>query len=187
MAARLPSLAYAMRATTVGLLGLLAGCGPKVNEFAPPCPSPAIIADAADIDHFRGPPVPGGGNDLTDLVLHGRIVGVSGSCKQGDKKSQLLTTVNVHMELVRGPAMRGNGTDVFYFVAVTQGENILDKHVYQMPVAFSANVDRQNWAAAPVTFVLPVSVSESGAAYSILVGFQLSPDELAANRLHRGR
>ena len=38
------------------------------------------------------------------------------------------------VELTRGPAMPGRETDVPVFVAVTEGETILDKRVYLMHV-----------------------------------------------------
>ena len=38
--------------------------------------------------------------------------------------------------------MQGREAEVPVFVAVTEGETILDKHVYLMQVAFPSNVDR---------------------------------------------
>ena len=84
----------------------------------------------------------GAGRDLTDLVLHGRIIGIQGSCRAGDNKTQLAVTVNVGVELTRGPAMAGRDVDVPVFVAVTEGDAILDKRIYLMHAAFPSNVDR---------------------------------------------
>ena len=103
-----PILAWATRAVLLAAaLPLLADCGPKTNEFAPPCPRPAFLSDAATIDQYRPSSASGGQHDLTDLVLHGRVVGLSGSCKPGDNKDQLATTVVMTVELTRGPAMQG--------------------------------------------------------------------------------
>ena len=81
-------------------------------------------------------------SDLTDLVLHARIVGIQGSCREGDEKNQLAVTVGVAVELTRGPAMQGREAEVPVFVAVTEGETILDKRTYRMHVVFPSNVDR---------------------------------------------
>ncbi len=181
MSVRLPSLAWARRAALiVALLPVLSGCGPGRNQFAPVCPRPAFLADAADLYRYR---TPGGGTrDLTDLVLHGRMLGVAGTCKPGDNKNQVAVTLSVGIEFTRGPAMPGRDTDVLYFVAVVDNGTILDKHLYSTHITFPPNVDRTAWSSDDVDLVLPVSPSKSAAAYTILVGFQLTPDELAVNR-----
>jgi hypothetical protein len=175
MSDRPPNLRWAQRAAlSAMLLPLLADCGPPRNQFAPPCPGQAILGDVADYDVHRV----AGASDLTDLVLHGRIVGIQGSCQEGDRKNQLAVTANVVVELTRGPAMPGRETDVPVFVAVTDGDAILDKRVYLMHVAFPSNVDRVTLNAGPVQLALPVTSTKSGAAYTILGGFQLAPDQV---------
>ncbi len=186
MTIRLPSLAWSMRAACVAVPLVLAGCGPGKDQFAPACPRPGFLAEAADLDRYRTGTAPGGGHDITDLVLHGRIVAVTGSCKPGDKKDQLRVALTTSVELTRGPAMQGAEADVPVFVAVTEGDTILDKHVYPLRVAFPSNVDRMRINSNEIDLILPVGPRKSGAAYTILVGFQLTPDELAANR-RRGR
>jgi len=159
------------------LAALLAGCGPTRNQFAPPCPGQAILGNAADFDSYRG-----GARDLTDLVLRGRIVGLQGSCREGDRKDQLAVTVQVGVELTRGPAMAGRETDVPVFVAVTEGETILDKRTVTMHVVFPSNVERVTLTPGEFNLVLPVSRAKSGAAYTILAGFQLTPDQAGPTR-----
>jgi hypothetical protein len=186
MPATPPILAWAVRAALVtALLPLLADCGPARNEFAPPCPRPAILGDAADIYLYRSGNAPGMAHDLTDLVLHGRVVGVNGSCREGDSKKQLVTSFRVGFELTRGPAMQGRTVDVPVFMAVTDNEQILDKQVHLMRVEFPANVDRVVNGTGEAELVLPVNVAKSGAAYGIIVGFQLTPAQIAANRASR--
>jgi hypothetical protein len=180
MPTRLPNLGWAPRAALLAaLLPLLAECGPTRNQFAPPCPARAILGDAANLDVYRASGTSGGARDLTDLVLHARIVGMRGSCKQGDEKNQLAVTVNVGVDLTRGPAMAGRETDVPVFVAVTQGDTILDKYVYRMHVVFPSNVDRITLTPGEANLILPVTPTKSGAAYTILAGFQLTPDQMA--------
>jgi hypothetical protein len=182
MPASPPILAWATcAALAVTLLSLLTGCGPERDQFAPPCPRPSILGDAADIFQYRPGGAPGTARDLTDLVLHGRIVGVSGSCRPGDTKRQLVTAFKVGFELSRGPAMQGRQAEVPIFMAVTDGDNIIDKQVHLIRVEFPSNVDRVIRGTGEAELVLPVSPSKSGAAYGILVGFQLTPDQLSQN------
>jgi hypothetical protein len=177
MSERSPKPRWAQYAALFAVL-LLADCGPARNQFAPPCPGQAILGDAADYDIHRATGAPGGGRDLTDLVLHARIVGIQGSCQPGDAKNQLAVTVSVAVELNRGPAMPGRQTEVPVFIAVTDGEAILDKHVYLLQVVFPSNVDRVTLTPGNVYLVLPVTPAKSGAAYTILAGFQLAPDQI---------
>jgi hypothetical protein len=192
MPTRQPNLGRAPRAARITpllaplLAALLAGCGPARNQFAPACPRPSFLGDAADLDIYRPGSAPGGPHDLTDLVLHARIVGVNGNCKEGDKKAQLATAANVLIELTRGPAMQGQETDVPVFLAVTEGDTILDKHVYLVHATFPSNVDRMTLGTGEIDMILPITPTKSGAAYSILAGFQLTPDQLAqSRRTHR--
>jgi hypothetical protein len=191
MPTRQPNLGRAPRAVLLALLlaallPLLAGCGPARNQFAPACPRPSFLGDAADLDIYRPGTAPGGPHDLTDLVVHARIVGVNGNCKEGDKKTQLATAANVLIELTRGPAMQGQETDVPVFLAVTEGDTILDKHVYLVHATFPSNVDRMTLGTGEIDMILPITPTKSGAAYSILAGFQLTPDQLAqSRRTHR--
>jgi hypothetical protein len=72
--------------------------------------------------------------------------------------------------------------DVPYFLAVLEGGQILDKKIYPAHIVFPANTDQVTWNSEGVHMVFPVSATKSGAAYTVLAGFQLTPDELAVNR-----
>lgn len=164
------------------LLAALGGCGGHdANTFAPACPRPAILADAADITRYKPGAV---GQDLTDMVLSGRVVGVSGECSPGDKATQLKVSVQVTLELSRGPAATGAQQDVPYFIAVSEGETVLDKKSFTMRATFPSNVEKLRLASDSVEVVLPVSAGKSGVAYAVTAGFQLTPEELARNRAH---
>lgn len=176
---RLPNHGWARRAALLAaLLPLLSDCGPPRNQFAPPCPGQAILGDAADLDVHRG----AGTGDLTDMVLHGRIVGMQGTCREGDKKNQLAVTVSIGVEVTRGPAMQGREADVPVFVAVTDGGTVLDKRTFQMHVVFPSNVDRVTLTPGEMNLLLPVTPTKSGAAYTILGGFQVTPDQIGRGR-----
>ena len=163
-------------AATLLLTALLAGCGANVGAFPPPCPKVGILGDAADLTRFRG-----NGTDITDTVVDGRITGLGGKCSLDDLK-HLRTVVSVNMDITRGPAAQGRVEDVTYFVSVARGTTILDKRTFTLPVSFPANTDRLRLTGDQIDLVLPVSDTVSGAAYSVLVGFQLTPAQLAFNR-----
>ena len=167
-------------AAPLGLLTLLAACGPGRNEFPPACPSATLVRPTADLIRYRAGST---GRDLTDVMLQGRIAGVNGACRRGDRNNTLAVTSRFSAEFSRGPAMQGRDADVLVFVAVTEGERILDKQIYQIRVSFPPNLDRITVTSGDVDMLLPVSQEKSGAAYTIIAGFQLTPEELEANRM----
>jgi len=163
-----------------GLL-TLAGCGSGTEDaFAPACPGAAIVRDAADLSRYRG-----AGRDLTDTVVEGRITGINGNCKR-DGADTVVTTVQVGIELMRGPAAPGRRAELAYFVAVLDGDRILDKQVFPLRAEFPANADRLRLTGDDVELRLQVKPDKTAAAYRIQVGFQLTPEELERNR-QRGR
>ncbi len=170
-------------AASLPVVAALASCTATdpSDKFAPACPKTAILADAATLTQFRT-----GGRDLTDMVIDGRITGLSGKCALDDHE-HLRTTISVGMDLTRGPAAPGRVIDVDYFVAVSDGDTILTKQVYTLHVSFARNSDRERLTGDEVDLVLPVTKAKSGAAYSVLVGFQLTPDQLAFNRQRAAR
>lgn len=158
----------------------LAGCGGG-ESFAPACPGAAILRDAADLTRFRGP-----GRDLTDMSLDGRITGLQGKCAR-DGRNAVLTTVTPSLELTRGPAAQGRTAELAYFVAVGRGEQVLDKQVFALRAEFPPNTDRVRLSGDDVELRLPVKPGETAAAYRVLVGFQLTPEELELNRRRGAR
>lgn len=182
----MPAMRFPTRLAT-GFLGVtplltLAGCGGSGTQdaFAPACPSAAILRDAADLSRYRN-----NQRDLVDTELEGRITGINGNCKR-DGAGIVVTTVQVGMELTRGPAAPGRQAEFAYFVAVLDGNAILDKQVFPLRAEFPANADRLRFTGDEVELRLPVRENKTAAAYRIEVGFQLTPEELAANR-SRGR
>lgn len=161
----------------------LFGCGPEPNTFAPQCPVARLVPSLADMTRYAGP---GPAHDLTDLILQARVTAVNGKCQPGDDKSILLASVQVSISVQRGPAMQGREADVPVFLAVTEGENVRDKQVFPVHVVFPPNVDRLALTSADIDLNLPVSEKKTGAAYGVIAGFQLTPDELAANRRANG-
>lgn len=156
----------------------MAGCGPKTNEFPPACPTPTFLRDLSDLVRYR----PGTtGRDLTDLDVRARLTALKGRCEE-DSTTALSTVIEVNLELFRGPAMNGRQTQVPIFLAIVEQGEILNKQVFPVAFEFPSNVDRAAITTPPIALSLPISDRKSGAAYGLIVGFQLTPDELANNR-----
>ena len=156
---------------------LLAGCS-QPDAFAPACPQLAMLPDGADLIRYAG-----AGRDLTDLVLDAHLAAVPAACHwANDAHTKVEAKLQVAMSLGRGPAMGGRTIDVPYFVAVTEGDAVLDKQVYAARAEFPSNADRVTVSSPEVSMVFPVTHEKSAAAYKIIVSFQLTPEELEQNR-----
>ena len=175
------SLAIWSRAFTCVLLsGLLAGCNPGRDVFPPVCPRPGLPAETGDVSAYREGTT---GGHLTDLLYSGRMMGIQGQCKlDPDNKYSLRSTVQFSVELTRGPALQGRSVAVPVYLAVTEGTQILNKRIIVLRAVFPPNVDRTNITTGELELTLPISPTRSGAAYSILAGFQLTPEQLQATR-----
>jgi len=168
-----------MRVRLAFLLALtLTSCGDYVvgERFPPPCPAAGLVRDAADLARYRG-----AGRDITDQVLTARLTGLSGKC-QRDGSGVVVATVTVGVDLTRGPAAPSRNAAVAYFVAVVDGEKILEKQVFNLTAEFPGNTDRLRLTGDEVEMRLPVTPKRSAAVYRIEVGFQLTAAELQFNR-----
>ena len=161
--------------------GTLGACS-KPDAFAPACPQLALLSDGADLTRYAGQ-----GRDITDLVVDAHLVGVPASCHWSeDHHRQVEAILRVALTVSRGPAMPGRIIDVPYFIAVSENGTIYDKQVFNGRVEFPSNTDRLSLTSSEISLLFPVSPEKSAAAYKITVSFQLTPEELAANRSRRG-
>jgi hypothetical protein len=154
----------------------LAGCGDSSEKFPPACPSLAILRDAADLTRYAG-----ASRDLTAMVLEAKISAVPARCERG-KPGKVKATLQVEFDVTRGPAATGRQATIPYFLGVTEGGRVLDEQDYVLAVNFPPNVDRVHVTGDEITLQIPVSREKSAAAYSLYVGFRLTPAELSVNR-----
>ena len=158
----------------LGLAALLAGCASDKGQ--PACPGGVIPSDASKITRFRD----GTGRDLTDVIAEGTIQDILVQCKYAKK----LVDVDLQIAIVaaRGPADRSRVAEFEYFVAIVDPQqNIIAKQPFTIRFEFSDN-RTQLGAIEQIEPKLPLPDPSKGDQYKILVGFQLTADELAWNR-----
>lgn len=164
---------------SAGLLLLLslAACGPGKDQFAPACPVPGLVRPLSELSRYNGGVV-----DLRNLIIRARIVDITGQCEPGDNARTVVATAQVVVEAMRGPAMQGEGYSLPVFIAVTDAGTIYDKKLFSLPVQFAQNVDTVRATGQEIRMEIPVSPQKSAAAFGIIAGFQLTPQEIAAWR-----
>jgi len=159
---------------------LLSGCDTSESKFAPSCPRLALLAEGADLTRFAG----GGGGtgrDVTDRVLEARIAGVEASCRSG-RNGDVVAKLKVQADVARGPAARGRSAQVPYFVAVMDGDAVLDRREFVMEANFGPNVDSVRVSASELELRFPQAGDRGASQYRIIVSLQLTEEELAYNR-----
>jgi hypothetical protein len=177
--ALLPLAAALGGCQSLGLTSGGTGDAPAIARAVAECPRVSTPSDTGDVVRFRTPD----SRDLTDLVLAARITALSGSCTLVNRQTAVQVTLNMGVEVTRGPAAPGRNVQLPYFVAVTTAnEEILDKAVYSLAVEFPANTQRARMRGEEIRLTLPVSAENPAGAYRVFVGFQLTEPELALNR-----
>ncbi len=165
---------------------MLAACSAGEPALAPPCPTTVVVQEIADVTQFKA----GEGRDLTDVVTEATIVGFDGFCET-DSKAGKSGEVTVEMQLLfsatRGPANTDRKGGFNYFVAITdRDEKPVQKHVFSAEVEFPGNRNRVS-PFEELTLTIPLKPGENGGDYTVLVGFQLTPEQVEYNRSSRIR
>ena len=154
---------------------LLAGCD-QPDAFPPACPSLARAKEFAEAIRFAG-----SGRDVTDMVLSARIAEVPAQCKRENSRA-VRATLRVGVDITRGPAAAGRSAELGYFVAVTEGDRVLEEQDYTIRGTFPPNVDKVSVLGQEISLIFPVTSDKPASAYKIYVAFRLTPAELDYNR-----
>ncbi|MBW8268101.1 hypothetical protein [Caldovatus aquaticus] len=160
-----------------------AGCGGE-GASQPPlpatCPRIGILGEAADLVRYR----PGAGQDLSALELEARVTGFQARCDYVNRGRAMEVRLTVGLQAERGPAARAASAELPWFVAVTDAgeEAILNKREFVTRVGFPPNVGRARATSEEISVTLPLGQGRDFGDYALLVGFQLTPEELALNR-----
>ncbi len=168
------------RAAIIGLALLLSACGMFGSSSAPAvtCPEVSKVGDVARLTRF-GP----GGHDLTDVAFEAVVGKLGGTCSRGENGS---VDVQLTVEFIagRGPADHTRKAPFSYFIAVVdKNDNILAREQFDTGVQFPGNQTR-NAITEEVDENIPLQKDQQGNQFRVFVGFVLTPDEVAYNRVH---
>lgn len=163
----------------------VAGCGstPEPAE----CPPVSVLSEAASLTRFA----PGPGRDLVDVDFRAELTDLRSGCvyaREEGGASKLVVAVGPAVAATRGPANENRKADFQYFVSVVGADaDILNKQLFAVSVTFPGNSTRVDVVQddPPVSIDLPIAAEGEG-YYEILLGLQLSEDELLYNRRTAG-
>ncbi len=162
----------------------LAACSSK--KEARGCPRVEIVDDLSRLIKFADGP----GRDPSDVLYAARISDAKSQCEYDKAGVVVDMTVSIQGERGRAGA-KLQGGDVTYFVAITDGKrNIVAKRNFTSRLAFSdkgqAQLDDELEQRIPLKPIgSPLDPLPSAEDHTIILGFQLTPEEIDFNEKQR--
>jgi hypothetical protein len=162
---------------------MLAGCSSDRKKV---CPRVAVLSEAGSLTRFA----PGPGRDILDIDFQAEIGDLITSCEYPPAKGNRRVVVEMAPVFVvsRGAANGDRKATFTYFVSVVRNEQILSKQPYDITTGFPGNRSRVIAADDDplITVDIPLAYQAAEYEYEVLVGFQLTPEQLEYNQRWRG-
>lgn len=141
------------------------------------CPSAHAVEELSTLSEFTDV------NDQSEhnLVARVKMTNLQSACNYDERG----VTVDVRMDFAGALGPQGRAPASFsypFFVAITSaGGEILAKEIFAAPLDYAAGQTASSYTEK-LRQIIPIENKDRGAHYKVLVGFQLTPDQLAYNR-----
>ena len=144
-----------------------------------PCPLMGVLYDTARVVRFEQP----GNQRYANIAFTGEMQGVRGLCRYVDA-DPIRMNMEIEMAFGRGPAATTDHQTYRYWVAVTRrGRAPIEKVYFDVDVRFPRGEQVVTQRERIDQIVIPRANEEiSGENFEILVGFELTPEQLQFNR-----
>ncbi|KAF0186463.1 MAG: hypothetical protein IV086_15745 [Hyphomonadaceae bacterium] len=153
--------------------------GADANEAnAGPCPLLGVLYDASRLVEFKG-----GEERFANVAYTGEMRGVRGLCRYTGS-NPIEMSLDIDLAFGKGPAAEEDSRTYRYWVAVTRANMApIEKQYFDITVNFPRGEDRMAGTDTVRRIVIPrANDTVSGANFEILVGFELTPEQIAFNR-----
>lgn len=147
-----------------------------------PCPLMGVLYDTSRIVKFNEP----NAQRYANIEFTGEMQGVQGLCRYVEA-DPITMNMEIQMAFGRGPAATSDRQTYRYWVAVTRrGRAPIEKVYFDVDVRFPRGESVVTLREQIDEIVIPRATAEtSGENFEILVGFELTPEQLAFNRAGR--
>jgi opacity protein-like surface antigen len=144
-----------------------------------PCPFVKSLYDASRYVEFKDDK-----EASVDVGYTGEIQGISAGCEYKDAEP-IKVMMDILFELGKGPQATATRKTYHYWVAVTdRNREVIARQEFELPVTFPAGKDRVYMTDSINNIVIPRgSATTSGANFEVLVGFDVTPQMAAFNRV----
>ncbi|MGB4100679.1 MAG: hypothetical protein WBK91_02055 [Alphaproteobacteria bacterium] len=152
---------------------VLAGCSSTTDTRV--CPQVAAVRDLAQIVDFGRDDTPG----FSRMVSAGFIGKIEGDC--AFRRESIDVDAGIRLTAQRGPGLGGDRVELPYFIAVVgPGDVPVSKQNLTAVFRFGKH-DKESETVENIHVNIPTSEGDVG-GWRVLIGFQLSPEQLAFNR-----
>jgi hypothetical protein len=166
-----------------GLLALsMSACGTVKKDTSNeqnvgPCPLMGVLYDSARLVELDGP------ESMANVGYTAEMRSVTGLCRYVGA-DPIVMNLDVAMAFGRGPKAVGDTHTYRYWVTVSRRDVLpLAKQYFDVTVKFPAGADRTETVERIERITIPrATPTTSGVNFEILVGFELTPEQLAFNR-----
>jgi hypothetical protein len=153
-------------------------------EGGPVCPSTAVLSDAVTVTKLK-PGVPATPPNPANVVLTAEMSQAQLECEYDAETNAVTIDINFAVRATRGAAATGDDPELDYFIAmVDAGGNVLTKNIFKSQPDFNGRMVGE-YTQSISNFVFPMATDMRPIDYQLLTGFQLTPAELAYNRIPR--
>lgn len=158
--------------------GWLGRFGAEEKPNAGPCPLMGVLYDNARVVQFASAE-----ERYVNVAYTGEIRGVRGLCRYTGS-DPIVMNLAIDMAFGRGPKGAEENHTYRYWVAVTRKDAApIAKEYFEINANFKDGADRVSGTDIIEKIVIPRATdTTSGANFEILVGFELTPEQLAFNR-----
>lgn len=168
------------RALAGVLLAVLVGCGTDSDIGKAPlvCPTVGVLSDASEMRVFgEGAP-----RDLANLAYTLEFMRAD-LLECALEKGVMTASLRFEARAKAGPAAPANSYEYFYFVArLNPAGEVVSKDVLKGSVKFKSGKSESLFAEDYDDIEFTVPEDKDGLGYEILLGFQLSREQLELNR-----
>jgi hypothetical protein len=154
-----------------------------ILEGGPVCPSTAVLSDAVTVTKLKpGAPAT---VDPQNVVLSAEMSQAQLQCEYDGERNALTISLEFAIRATRGAAAMGSDPALDFFVAMVDAQgNLLTKNILKSQPDLNGRVPGQ-YTQSIDNFVFQMAMDTRPADYQLLTGFQLTPAELAYNRIPR--
>lgn len=144
-----------------------------------PCPLMGVLYESSRLVQFQEADV----QRYANIAFTGEMAGVRGLCRYVDD-DPITMAIDIDMSFGRGPAATQSERTYRYWVAVTRrGRAPIAKEYFDVNVRFPRGESVVSRTERIENIVIPRANAEvSGENFEILVGFELTPEQLQFNR-----
>jgi hypothetical protein len=167
-----------VRLFLTGLLSaaLLSGCSSDAKKGL--CPTAAILASTSTLTVFR----PGAQGDPTGELYRVGMTDVSTDCSFDKHELTTDSSVDITFRATRAPSGDGAQYSVPYFVVVSQGDRIINKHMFVAQFSFDPGRGTATFQDSVASTFITLDRGKRPADYEVLIGLQLTQQQIDYNK-----